>query len=145
MITGSGWVAIGTGIPPLLRPTIVRCSTRRRRCRGASTRWGRRVVERQQLAGGHLTIGTQAMWQDNTQVNYFGIGPDVARPTIAASIGCRPTDVVGYATVTTKEWLSINGEFGWLGRPKLMNPGGTLQAGCPEHARRVCRTTRRRT
>ena len=51
---------------------------------------GQARVERQQLAGGHLTLGTQAMWQDNTQVNYFGIGP-TCRTTTAASIRCsRP-------------------------------------------------------
>ena len=130
MITGSGWVSVGPGY---------------RRYWGINDQWmfdtsaalswrlykmGQARIERTELAGGHLTLGTQAMWQDNTQVNYFGIGPDISEDD-RSQYRMQSTDVVGYATVTTKEWLSITGELGWLGRPKLMEPGGTFKRDFP--------------
>ena len=130
MITGSGWVSVGPGY---------------RRYWGINDQWmfdtsaalswrlykmGQARIERTELAGGHLTLGTQAMWQDNTQVNFFGIGPDVNEAD-RSQYRMQTTDIVGYATVTTKEWLSITGVLGWLGRPKLMNPGGTFQQDFP--------------
>jgi len=77
------------------------------------------------LAGDHLAVGTQFMWQDNTQVNYFGVGPDVVEDA-RSQYRMQNHDVVGYATVTTKEWLTMTGKAGWLGHPKLMDPGGTF-------------------
>jgi outer membrane protein assembly factor BamA len=130
MITGSGWLAIGPGYRRYFGKddlTMFDVS--------AAVSWhlykmGQARLERQQLAGGHLTVGTQVMWQDNTQVNYFGIGPDVSDDD-RSQYQMQSTDIVGYATVTTKEWLTINGELGWLGRPKLMNPGGTFKPDVP--------------
>ena len=131
MITGSGWVSVGPGY---------------RRYFGINDEWmfdtsaalswrlykmGQARIERQELAGGHLTLGSQVMWQDNTQVNYFGIGPDVSDDD-RSQYRMQSTDVVGYATVTTKEWLSLTGELGWLGRPKVMDPGGTFKRNVPD-------------
>ena len=33
--------------------------------------------------------------------------------------------------MTTNDWLSMSGKFGWLGHPKLMEPGGTFQGDFP--------------
>ena len=74
MITGSGWVSIGPGY-------------RRKIANGrgfvdgsAAISWhgynmaqGR--VEFPDLANKHFSIGSQVMWQDQTQINYYGIGP----------------------------------------------------------------------
>jgi hypothetical protein len=129
MITGSGWVAVGPGYRRYFANDRALFDT------SAAVSWRlykmmQARLERQELAGGHLTVGTQAMWQDNTQVNYFGIGQD-AEDDARTQYRMQTTDVVGYATVKTREWLSINGEFGWLGRPKLMNPGGTFKRDVP--------------
>jgi Omp85 superfamily domain len=129
MITGAGWLAIGPGYRRYFDNDRWMFDT------SAALSWhlytmGQARVERQQLAGGHLTLGTLVWWQDNTQINYFGIGPDV-QDDDRSQYQMQSTDYVGYATVTTKEWLSINGELGWLGRPKLMNPGGTFKPNVP--------------
>ena len=70
------------------------------------------------------------MWQDNTQVNYFGIGPDVGDDD-RSQYRLQAHDVVGYAKATTSDWLSITGKLGWLGHPKLMDPGGTFVRDLP--------------
>jgi Omp85 superfamily domain len=130
MITGSGWVSVGPGYRRYFgKDDLTMFDT------SAAVSWhlykmGQARLERQQLAGGHLTVGTQLFWQDNTQVNFFGIGPDVSDDD-RSQYQMQSTDILGYATVTTKEWLTINGELGWLGRPKLMNPGGTFQPDVP--------------
>src|ERR1041385_7223519 len=75
MITGSGWVSIGPGYRRELfdRNAFVDVS--------AAVSWraynmvqGR--FEFPRLAGNHFSLGTQVMWQDQTQINYFGIGAD---------------------------------------------------------------------
>jgi len=130
MLTGSGWLSLGPGYRRYFgRDDLTMFDT------SAAMSWhlykmGQARLERQQLAGGHLTVGGQVFWQDNTQVNFFGIGPDVT-DNDRSQYRLQSTDYVGYATVTTKEWLSINGELGWLGRPKLMNPGGTFAPNVP--------------
>ena len=129
MITGSGWVSVGPGYRRYFGNDQWMFDT------SAALSWrlykmGQARLERQQLADGHLTLGTQVMWQDNTQVNYFGIGPDISEDA-RSQYRMQSTDVVGYATVTTKEWLSITGALGWLGRPKLIDPGGTFKRDFP--------------
>jgi hypothetical protein len=130
MITGSGWVSVGPGYRRYFGKDDLTMFDASAAMSWHLYKMGQARLERQQLAGGHLTIGSQVMWQDNTQVNYFGIGPDVSDDD-RSQYQMQSTDVVGYATVTTKEWLSINGELGWLGRPKLMNPGGTFKPSVP--------------
>jgi outer membrane protein assembly factor BamA len=130
MITGSGWVSVGPGYRRYFGKDDLTMFDASAAMSWHLYKMGQARLERQQLAGGHLTIGSQVMWQDNTQVNYFGIGPDVSDDD-RSQYQMQSTDVVGYATVTTKEWLSINGELGWLGRPKLMNPGGTFKPNVP--------------
>src|SRR5215831_15728152 len=129
MLTGAGWLSVGPGYrryfdhDHMLFDTSAAVSWRLYKMMQAR-------LERQELANGHLTIGTQAMWTDNTQVNFFGIGPDVDEAD-RSQYRIQATDVVGYATLTTKDWLSITGELGWLARPKVMNPGGTFKQDYP--------------
>ena len=83
------------------------------------------------LANNHLVLGTQAMWQDATQVNYFGVGPDSLEAN-RSQYRMQTTDAVAYATVTPADWLSIGGEFGFLKQPKFMAPGETFVGDFPE-------------
>jgi hypothetical protein len=84
---------------------------------------GQARFELSQLAENHLTLGTQFMWQDSTQINYFGIGPDVDVDT-RTQYRTQSHDLVGYGIVQTTDWLNVTGKIGWLGHPKLMDPGG---------------------
>ena len=124
MITGSGWVSVGPGYRQYFANDRAFVDT------SAALSWrlykmGQVRFEMPRLAGDHLAVGTQFMWQDNTQVNYFGVGPDVVEDA-RSQYRMQNHDVVGYATVTTKEWLTMTGKAGWLGHPKLMDPGGTF-------------------
>jgi len=125
MITGSGWVSIGPGYRQYFaKNDRVMFDT------SAAVSWrmykmAQMRLERQQLADGHLVIGAQAMWQDNTQVNYFGVGPDVLEDD-RSQYRMQSHDIVGYGTVTTTDWLTMTAKLGWLGHPKLMDPGGTF-------------------
>ncbi|HEY3093608.1 MAG TPA: BamA/TamA family outer membrane protein [Vicinamibacterales bacterium] len=124
MITGSGWVSLGPGYRQYFADDHAFIDT------SAALSWrlykmGQVRVELPRLAGDHLAIGTQAMWQDNTQVNYFGVGPDVVEDA-RSQYRMQTHDVVGYARATAREWLTLTGKLGWLGHPKLMDPGGTF-------------------
>src|SRR5215208_1362442 len=71
MITGSGWLSIGPGYRQYFANDHGMFET------SAAVSWrmykmGQARVEGQNLAGGHLLIGSQFMWEDETQVNYFG-------------------------------------------------------------------------
>jgi hypothetical protein len=108
MITGSGWVSVGPGYRRYFDNDQWMFDT------SAALSWrlykmGQARIERRQLVDDHLTLGTQVMWQDNTQVNYFGIGPDVLEDN-RSQYRMQSTDVVGYATVTPSESLSITGK-----------------------------------
>ena len=129
MLTGSGWLAIGPGYRNYF------ANDRGLFEASAAVSWhlytmGQARVEARDLADGHLRLGTQVIWQDNTQVNFFGIGPDVVDAD-QSQYQIQTHDFVGYATVTSKEWLTWGGRFGWLGHPKVMNPGGTFKPNVP--------------
>jgi hypothetical protein len=129
MITGSGWVSLGPGYRRYFADDHGMFDT------SAALSWrmykmAQARLEAQQLADGHLLLGTQFMWQDNTQVNHFGVGPDVLEDA-RSQYRMQSHDLVGYATVTTTDWLAITGKVGWLGHPKLMDPGGTFVGDFP--------------
>jgi hypothetical protein len=129
MITGSGWVSVGPGYRHYFADDRAFVDT------SAALSWrlykmGQVRFEMPRLANDHLTLGTQAMWQDNTQVNYFGIGPDAANDD-RTQYRMQMHDVVGYATARTGDSLSFTGKVGWLGHPKLMDPGGTFKRDVP--------------
>jgi len=124
MITGAGWLAAGPGYRRYFAKDQAYAEA------SAALSWhaykmGQVKVEAPELANRHLTLGTQAMWSDNTQVHYFGIGPDI-NPDAESQYRLQAHDVVGYAIGTFAESFTVTGIFGWLGRPALMDPGGTF-------------------
>jgi hypothetical protein len=130
MISGSGWLSAGPGYRKYFADDQILIDG------SAAVSWhlykmvqGR--FELPTLAADHLVIGAQAMWQDATQVNYFGIGPDSLEAN-RSLYRMQTTDVVGYATMKPYTWLSIGIESGFLKEPKLMAPGGTFMGDFPE-------------
>src|SRR6185503_13733330 len=78
MVTGAGWLAAGPGYRREFSDGRVLVDG------SAALSWhlykmaqGR--VELPKLADGRLLVGAQGMWQDETQVNYFGLGFDRRR------------------------------------------------------------------
>ena len=128
MITGSGWVSIGPGY----RQEILNGS-------GfvdgsAAVSWhaynmaqGRIVFP--DLLQKHFTLGGQVMWQDVTQVDYFGIG-STSLASAKTEYRFQSIDTVGWAVMRPLPSLSLTGELGFL-RPDILPPGGTFQSGVP--------------
>ena len=130
MVTGSGWISLGPGYRRYFSNDRAFFDT------SGALSWhlykmAQARVEFQQLAGGHLTLGAQGMWQDDTQVNYFGIGSDVTGDD-QSLYRFQTHEIVGYAKYDAADWLAITGELGWLGRPKVMDAGGTFKRDLPD-------------
>jgi hypothetical protein len=122
MITGSGWISAGPGYRHHLfnGQAIVNLS--------AAVSWnfykmaqGR--FELPHLAKDHLTVGSQVIYQDLLQVNYFGLGNDSLKSN-RSGYRLDETDVLGYATVRTTPWLSVSGRFGWIHQAELSTMTG---------------------
>jgi hypothetical protein len=78
------------------------------------------------LADHRLTVGSQVRWQDFTQVDYFGTGPDSSEAT-RSQFRLRGTNVVGYGVYQPNRWLSVGGTFGRLLQPTLDSPTGPFR------------------
>lgn len=130
MVTGSGWISAGPGYRRYFSNDRIFVDT------SGAVSWhlykmAQARVELPKLADGHLVLGVQGMWQDETQVNYFGIGPDVTEDD-QSLYRFQTHEIVGYAKYQTADWFAITGELGWLGRPKVLAPGGTFKRDFPD-------------
>jgi len=129
MITGAGWVSAGPGYRHYFSDDRIMLDA------SAALSWhlykmGQARFELPTLANDHLIVGAQAMWQDATQVNYYGIGPDSLEEN-QSQYRLQSTDFVGYVTATPNYWLSITGELGWLMRPNVESAGGSFAPNVP--------------
>jgi outer membrane protein assembly factor BamA len=70
------------------------------------------------------------MWQDQTQINYFGIGPN-SLAADESQYRMQSIDTVAYATLRPLSSLALAGEFGFLRRPDILSPGGTFKPSVP--------------
>jgi hypothetical protein len=129
MITGSGFVSIGPGY----RRQIL--NDRGFVDVSAAVSWrlynmmqGR--IEITDIFNNHLSVGSQVMWQDQTQINYFGIGPNSLESN-QSQYQLQSIDTVVYATLRPGSALALTGEFGFLRRPDVMSPGGTFKPPVP--------------
>jgi len=130
IVTGAGWVAAGPGYRRLFSDGRVLFDA------SAAISWhlykmaqGR--VELPKLADGRLAVGVQGMWQDETQVNYFGLGSDAIEDD-RSQYRFQTHDVVGYATYQPRRSVALSGEFGWLGRPDVGAPAGSFRGDFPD-------------
>jgi hypothetical protein len=122
MITGAGWISAGPGYRRhvLKDRALVDVSTALSwRLYGVAQ--GR--FELPHVAHDRLTLGTQAVYQDLLQVNYFGLGDDSLKSDRSA-YRFHNIDVLGYATVRAKTWLSVTGRVGRIDRPHLSTATG---------------------
>jgi hypothetical protein len=122
MITGAGWISAGPGYRHHLlgdRAEITASSA----ISWKLYKMAQARFELPRLAKDRVSVGTQVIYQDMLQVNYFGLGNDSLQ---ADRSGYRldDTDVFGYATVRPREWLSVNGRFGWIHQAKLSTMTG---------------------
>jgi hypothetical protein len=77
-----------------------------------------------------VSAGAQVMWQDQMQINYFGIGPNSIEDD-QSQYRMQSIDTVGYATYRPVPSLAITGEFGFLRRPDILTPSGLFRPSVP--------------
>jgi hypothetical protein len=123
MIPGAGWISAGPGYRHWYDEDRVFVDA------SAAISWrgykaAQARFELPRLARSRLAIGSQFRWQDFTQVNFYGKGPDTLEST-RSEYRLRSTNLVGYATLRPVERVGITAQVGWL------KPGtrGTMPAG----------------
>jgi hypothetical protein len=134
MVTGAGWISAGVGYRHWMfgNRAFVDAST------GLSWRAYKMAQARFEVlpfADERLSLGTQVRWQDLTQVNYWGDGPDTTEDT-RSEYRLKSVDTVGYAVARPISWLQLHGKLGWLSSPNLLPPAGAFGRDNP-HARDV--------
>ena len=130
MITGSGWISAGPGYRRhfLGGAALIDASAAVswRLYKVAQTR-----LEFPALANDRLTLGTKLLWQDFTQVRYFGVGPGTSVDDIS-DYRIRTTNLVGYAEWRPFEHVAVTGSAGILSRPTLRESAGAFDRGDPD-------------
>lgn len=125
MISGAGWISGGPGY----RRTLF--SGRAFADAHAAVSWrgylkANAVLEFPELADGQLAAGVEALWQDSTQVNYFGLGPD-STDDPRGQYRLQTMNVVTYARYRARSWLAIASRVGWLDSPSVSSPTGPFK------------------
>jgi hypothetical protein len=70
-------------------------------------------IEWPSLFSNRLSIGASGKYQDFTQINYFGVGPDSDK-SAWTDYRLKSVDIAGSATVRPVYWLSIGGNAGYI-------------------------------
>jgi len=130
IITGAGWISAGPGYRRHLfgGRTLIDAS--------AAISWraykeAQARFELPDMAADRVTLGAQVRWQDFTQVNYFGLGPNTLESE-RSEYRLKDTDVLGYGAFRATDWLSVTGRFGWLKKPTLSAPTGPFDRDFPD-------------
>ena len=125
MISGAGWISGGPGY----RRTLF--GGRAFADAHAAVSWrgylrADAVLEFPHLANGNLAAGVEALWQDSTQVNYFGLGPDSTEDP-RSQYRLETMNVVTYARYRARPWLALSSRVGWLRSPSVSSPTGPFK------------------
>jgi outer membrane protein assembly factor BamA len=119
-IPGSGWPSAGAGYRHHLfgdRAVLdgsASISPRRYSALQSTIQWP-------QLFSNRLSIAAQIKYQDFTQINYFGIGPETAK-SAQTDYRLKNVDLTTSATLHPREWLALGGRAGYL-RGAGVEPG----------------------
>jgi len=128
MITGSGWISAGPGYRRWVMndKAFYDAST--------AVSWhlytmAQTRFEAPDLGKYHVQLGVQAMYQDQTQINFFGVGPN--SPDVQTQYRLKSTDTVGYASISPWTYWTLSGAAGYLFNPKVSSPTGTFRPDVP--------------
>ena len=129
MISGAGWISAGPGYRWALFGGRAFADAH------AAVSWrgylkADAVLEFPLMADGRLAAGVEARWQDSTQVNYFGLGPDSSEE-LRSQYRLQTMNVVGYARYRPQRWLGLSSRFGWIDRPSVSSPTGPFRPDVP--------------
>ena len=129
-VAGAGWIAGGGGYRHYVLghraffDVSAGTSIRAYKTMQATFEWPR-------LNGRALAVGSQAFWQDLTQVAYFGTGPDTL-DTGRAQYRVHYLDVIGYATAQASDVVSVTFTGGLLRQPHISTATGPLRRDLPD-------------
>lgn len=129
MLSGAGWIAAGPGYRRSLFNGRAFADVY------GSVSWraylrAQAVFEFPFLADGRLAAGVQALWQDSTQVNYFGLGLDSSEDQ-RSQYRLQTMNVVGYTRYRPRRWLALSSRLGWIDRPSVSSPTGPFRPDDP--------------
>jgi hypothetical protein len=128
MITGAGWISAGPGYRMWFGHRAYVDASAAVSWHTYKTAQARFEIPR--VASGHLALGSRLLWNDYTQVHFFGVGGE--DPEVDSQYRIKTTDIVGYATYRPTTWLSIDGQLGWLDRPTLSAGAGWFDTDYPD-------------
>ena len=129
MISGAGWITVGPGYRQwLFADRVLAEGSAAYSWRGYKMAQAR--IELARLAHGRVAVGTQARWQDLTQITFFGDGPD-SHEADRSEYRLKALNLVSYVGVRPSPWLSVDGRIRWLARPSLLAPAGPFKRGNP--------------
>jgi outer membrane protein assembly factor BamA len=130
MITGAGWISVGPGYRQhVFGGEAVMDVSAALSWRAYKIAQGR--LEFPHLAGERLILGAKALWQDLTQVRYFGLGAD-SRSADVSDYRIQASNVIGYAIWRPEPYLAVGATAGWLNRPSLSSSTGTFDRAEPD-------------
>ncbi len=129
-VTGDGWISAGSGYRVnVLNQRGWLDGSAAFSWRGYKTAQG--SFEYIDLANGRMTVGTQLLWQDLTQVQYFGAGRDRTRD-IRTDYRVKSTDLIGFTTYRVQESTMLEGTVGWVTRPTISASAGLFDRDYPD-------------
>jgi hypothetical protein len=131
-MAGAGWITVGPGYRDhITGPWLFATS--------AALSWhGYRTADiatSVDLPGGAVTVGAQALWQDQTQLIYYGSHAS-ARLSDGSEYRLRASDYTASAAFHMPRDWSIQVRAGLMPQPDLLSPAGWHDRGFPD-ARRL--------
>jgi outer membrane protein assembly factor BamA len=112
MVPGGGLIAMGPGYRHHLFGDAAVLNT------SAAISWRRysmvqSQIEWPKLFEDHLSVGVAVKYQDFTQINYFGVGPETSE-SAQTDYRLKSVDVVGSVTAHPRDGLSVGGRVGYI-------------------------------
>ena len=129
-VTGDGWISLGGGYrSPLANRHLWVDTSAAYSWRGYKT--AQTTFEVVDVGGSRVSIGTQLHWQDLTQIQYFGAGPDTSHDQ-RSDYRLSTTDLVGFASYRLTEFLTLDVRAGRVSRPNLGSSTGFFDRDYPD-------------
>lgn len=129
MIPGAGWISVGPGYRHwYAKDQVFVDASTAVSWRGYTTAQAR--FELPALVRSRAAVGSQVRWQDFTQVNFFGTGPE-SDPENRSGYRLRSQSLAGYAIVRPIETVGVGVQLGWL-RPSVLPRGGWFEGDRPD-------------
>lgn len=129
-VTGDGWISIGSGYRvPFAERRVWFDTSAAYSWRGYKTVQG--TLEVPDVGGSRFSIGTQVHWQDLTQVQYFGMGPDTSRDA-RTDYRLNTAEVIAFTSYRPSDALTFEVRAGRVSRPDLGSSTGFFDRGYPD-------------